>query len=297
MYAYKLFAGEKLVFTDMPEALLEDLRRVAKEIGHTPLVTEYDRLGNFSPSTVRNWLGSWPNALEKAGLAPTGLHRHFWSDQDLQGEIDRLEAELGRPPNFTDIKKLSNISPGTFMRRLGKTCFKDPRFPPIDPNWKLDEVPPEYGAWISGFCAGECSFIVNRGAVEFRVRLRNDDSDILEFIRQTMDLPHPVRPYSNAKRRAKGERAGDECRLSVPNRWTCKLRVIPFFRRFPLRGRKALDFAIFAEAVEFLCARDDAGRFHKRFSAEEEAVLMSLTERIMSLRRGPSVTNDCGDPP
>lgn len=53
------------------EVLLEDLRRVAEELGHSPSMSEYDREGRFSSSNVQARFGRWNAAKERAGLPAT----------------------------------------------------------------------------------------------------------------------------------------------------------------------------------------------------------------------------------
>jgi hypothetical protein len=48
----------------------ENLRSVAKGIGHPPTSVEYQELGEFSVTTAQNVTGSWNNALKAAGFEP-----------------------------------------------------------------------------------------------------------------------------------------------------------------------------------------------------------------------------------
>lgn len=271
------------------ELLIADLRAVAEHLGHAPLVTEYERLGQYSPITIRKSLDAgWRSCLEIAGLTPTIDHRTLWSNEDLEDELSRLRETLGRDPTFVDIKQYSNISYDTFTRRVDRRKIVAPADPPLNPAWSLEAIDPVLGGWIAGFVCGEGSFIVSMTTTEFRVGVRNDDRETLELIAVTLDLPVPVRTYKNTLRRSRGEKVGDEARLSVPNRRVCRARVVPFFDRFPVRGRKGLDFQIFREAILFLSQRDDNGAYHQRFTEHEKATLRDLTERIQALRRDPS---------
>jgi len=272
------------------KSLLDDLKRVARTLGRTPLTTEYERIGKYSTITVRKNFGSWREALEQAGLKPGQANRRLWSDSEVEKELARLTQFLGHAPSYTEIKRYGRISPDTFARRLGRSHFVDPRQPPLSHDWKLENVSVQDGAWISGLATGEGSFSVNNtGSVSFRIGLRADDVGILEFIREVMDFPQAIVKFSNAKRRAHGEKVGDEARLSISNRWVIRLRVIPFFDRFPLRGRKAMDFEIFKEAVNMLCLRDENGHFRQHFSEQEKTRLNELTNALKSLRVDPSV--------
>lgn len=59
-------------YTD--EEILDELRRVASLLGHTPTNKEFKRLGRIDPSTASLRFGRWTAALEEAGLA-TRRHR------------------------------------------------------------------------------------------------------------------------------------------------------------------------------------------------------------------------------
>jgi 5-methylcytosine-specific restriction endonuclease McrA len=61
------------------EALLDDLRRVANEIGRTPPVMVYDEHGNHNSKTLKRRFGNWNNVLQAAGLDPTD-HSEHWKD-------------------------------------------------------------------------------------------------------------------------------------------------------------------------------------------------------------------------
>lgn len=52
--------------------LIEDLQRVADELGRAPTKTEYNERGTASSTTVRRHLGGWAAGLDAAGLEPRG---------------------------------------------------------------------------------------------------------------------------------------------------------------------------------------------------------------------------------
>lgn len=269
--------------------LISDIQYVASELNRAPLISEYDRLGKYTSVTVRKYFGSWLTAIEECGLPATEKHRHFYSDEQIQASIDALTLQLGRPPSYTDIKEYMSISPDTIMRRVGKTCFSDPTKPPIDPSWNLDSISPTDGYWISGLTTGEgCFIITQNGGTEFRIGLRADDIEILNYIQTIMDIPQKVGIYSNQTRRNKGQVVGDEARLHSPNRWVNKLRIVPFFERFPLRGRKQLDFEIFKTCVEFMSQRDTDGRHGKRLTEHEKDFIANARKSLANLRKDPT---------
>jgi hypothetical protein len=102
-----------------------------------------------------------------------------------------------------------------------------------------------------------------------------------------LDLPQNVGTYSNQYRRDKGQVVGDEARLNCANRWVNKLRIIPFFDRFPLRGRKQLDYKLFKECVEFMTQRDLDNRYHKRLDEHEKSFIEKVYRDLQALRTCP----------
>lgn len=109
-------------------------------------------------------------------------------------------------------------------------------------------IDPYFGHWFAGFVDGEGSFLIPRVGKSYRciftLHLRGDDRPILEEIHKTLaigtlcDLP----PY--------GERG-----INPTARWEVvrKQEVIALrdiFLMFPLRAKKATDFAIWSRAVD-----------------------------------------------
>lgn len=273
------------------QELIDDILRVYMELGKAPLTTQYEYLGHFSISRVRSEFGSWRNALVSCNINPTSDNRKINSDSDLINEIDRLTILLGRNPSYTDIKENGTISTDTFVRRLGKSNFKNPKdiLNTLDKNWNVNNISQEHGYTISGFTSGEGCFILrNNGNLSFRIGLRIDDIDILKFIRNIMNLPVEIYTHSNSTRRQQGQKAGDEARLVISNRWIVKERVIPFFDKFSLIGRKQLDYEIFKLGVIFMCNRTENGMNRKRLIESEKQYLNELASKLKSLRKEPS---------
>lgn len=102
------------------ESLIEDIKRVANLYkAETITYEQYNQMGEFSGFTIRNRLGTWENALIKAGLKPTGFITNI-SDIELLNEIERIWIQLGKQPTSNDIKKgLSKYNLCTFTRRFG----------------------------------------------------------------------------------------------------------------------------------------------------------------------------------
>ena len=50
------------------DALLDDLRRVAEQLGEPPTAVQMDKHGDYSVGTYQNRFGRWNRALREAGF-------------------------------------------------------------------------------------------------------------------------------------------------------------------------------------------------------------------------------------
>jgi len=104
------------VYSD--DDLLEDIQRVANEIGRSPTRDEYQRLGNHSGRNIQVRFGGWNAALETAGLEtrePT--HNH---ELCLDG-IDEKTAKqaLQRANNADELRNELDCNKEKALRVLG----------------------------------------------------------------------------------------------------------------------------------------------------------------------------------
>lgn len=103
------------------DELITDLRRVSLELAK-PSITmkEYERLGNYSKAPFARVFGTWPGALEKAGLSPSDNFHPRVSDEKLFRNLERVWIALGRQPAYLDMERpLSDHSVTTYERRFG----------------------------------------------------------------------------------------------------------------------------------------------------------------------------------
>lgn len=117
------------------------------------------------------------------------------------------------------------------------------------------DVPPDFGNWLAGFIDGEGCFstlsISRPGrttpcwACRFTLRLRSDDLGIIQEIREQTGLGSIV------QYRVSRKQAWDSKPVSLWHVFTkCDcLRLIDLLDRFPLRAKKARDYAIWRETV------------------------------------------------
>jgi hypothetical protein len=135
------------------DSLLADMRRSAELLGrHTLTMDEYARVGKAHPSTIQRRFGSWPRALERAGLQPSRSKLGI-SDDELFKNIEEVWISLGRQPKYSDVKiPQSHFSARTYEKRFGSWSNALRKFvewantDPVDqtpdnPDNKLDENP------------------------------------------------------------------------------------------------------------------------------------------------------------
>jgi len=102
------------------EELLDDMRHSAKILGkETITMAEYEERGKAHPSTIQRRFGSWPKALQLAGLQPSRSKIGI-TDDELFENIRSLWMSLGRQPRYSEVKaRSSKFSAGTYENRFG----------------------------------------------------------------------------------------------------------------------------------------------------------------------------------
>ncbi len=112
------------------EMLLDEVRRAARLAGKPVLSTpDFDTHSKVAVGTVRHTLGSWNEALERAGLGhmrfrmdneAARAYRAKHSDEELREEIRRVAQLVGKPfLTKQDFVKYSKIGTTTFRERFG----------------------------------------------------------------------------------------------------------------------------------------------------------------------------------
>lgn len=97
-------------------AYLDELKRLADEIGRSPRRDDMIESGKFSAVAYQNQFGSWNEALQEAELEPN-LRMNI-STIELADELHRLADELGRIPRSSDMDKLGKFHSNTYRRHF-----------------------------------------------------------------------------------------------------------------------------------------------------------------------------------
>jgi hypothetical protein len=101
------------------EELLEDLKRVASELGRsTVTIDQYNERGAFHSTSLARRFGTWLKALDRAGLSKSrNLHI---TNEDLFSNLASVWMGLGRQPRYSDLtSQVSRFSSGTYENRFG----------------------------------------------------------------------------------------------------------------------------------------------------------------------------------
>ena len=152
---------------------------------------------------------------------------------------------------------------------------------PSSSDW-LDRVPDDLGNWVVGFVEGEGSFNVpirrehDRG-LPWRVSLSFNVSQI------GAEVPSLLRSVFGAGTvRGRGDGV---FYFEVTKPKELEERVFPFFDRFPLRGPKRNDLAIFRQVAELI----QSGRHRTTAGVQEALVLRGPMNRGGKRRRTDDV--------
>jgi hypothetical protein len=97
---------------DKEQALLNEIRRVADKLGHTPTSSDIDEHGTYSSSAYRTYFGSLGTALERSGLDEN-------REDDLLETLQSLDERLDRLPKATDLEDVSGVSQHDYIRKFG----------------------------------------------------------------------------------------------------------------------------------------------------------------------------------
>lgn len=101
------------------ESLLDELRRVAKDLGKNSLTkVEFDsRAKGISSSGVEKRFDGWNEAVIRAGLQPS--NRKNIPIDEIFDDIERVWKKLGRRPTYDEFSQLSKFSVAPLVKHFG----------------------------------------------------------------------------------------------------------------------------------------------------------------------------------
>lgn len=158
-------------------------------------------------------------------------------------------------------------------------------FPPMQTG-PYPDVPSDFGHWLAGFIDGEGCFTIDRigkknrtacYACRFSLRLRNDDSPIVDEIHRRTGLGQIVAKALQTNPTWESKPA---VVWQVFSRADC-LGLVALLDRHPLRAKKARDYALWREAV---VVWGTARRTSTGANAPVWARMLELRERLQAVR-------------
>lgn len=128
-------------------------------------------------------------------------------------------------------------------------------------------ITPEFGHWFAGLIDGEgCFYIHKRHGCRFIINLRNDDLPTLQALQRNLGMGR----ISVSRVTPGGGRINPQGVFDISRKADC-LRLTFIFDAYPLRTKKANDYAVWREAV---IAQNQGHRgfttFKERLSAVRE---------------------------
>ena len=102
------------------DQILNELNRVAAMFdGGTLTVEQFKRVATIGPDSVRGRFGSWPQALQAAGIESAN-HGRRYSDQACFENLLRVWQHFGRPPKYQEMNAPPSVVGGkAYMSRWG----------------------------------------------------------------------------------------------------------------------------------------------------------------------------------
>jgi SOS-response transcriptional repressor LexA len=97
--------------------LIDELRRLAKELDRTPTSRDMADQGKYGTATYTHKFGSWNDAVQEAGLEV--VRRRDVPRHDMISEIQRLADELGEPPAVYQMRDQGKLGVTTISREFG----------------------------------------------------------------------------------------------------------------------------------------------------------------------------------
>lgn len=97
--------------------LLQELRRLVRDIDRSPTGADMDEKGAYSTSIYCDRFGSWNESLAKVGAEPHT--RRDIPTSELLDELNSLAKELGHPPTATEMNSMGKFSERPYASQFG----------------------------------------------------------------------------------------------------------------------------------------------------------------------------------
>lgn len=101
------------------EDLIDELHRLADELGKTPSQQDMKEHGKYSFNVYHARFGSWNAAIELIDLEPNTKSSHRIPTETLLDALHRLADERGKTPTEREMDKFGDHAASTYRERFG----------------------------------------------------------------------------------------------------------------------------------------------------------------------------------
>lgn len=98
--------------------LLDEIRRLNKELGQVPTRAEMTNRGSYTLDQYENTFDTWTQAVRKAGLTPRGTSKQSYTREEVLHVLQEIAADLGKVPTSTDINEHGPFSSPTIYKHF-----------------------------------------------------------------------------------------------------------------------------------------------------------------------------------
>lgn len=98
------------------EDILKDIQKVNSKVEGIPIQKDYREYGEYSFGSIEYVVGSWNEALEKAGIEV--INYRGISKEKLKEEIQRLSEVLERCPTSRDMENKGKFAVNTYFKKF-----------------------------------------------------------------------------------------------------------------------------------------------------------------------------------
>jgi len=108
---------------DKEQAILDEIERVAKKLGHIPSTTELQKHDAYPASDYQSYFDSWDEALQQSGIRERFETTSEESNEETsEGMINTLQSlynQLDRIPKTTELPEGCEYTPNDFYTEFG----------------------------------------------------------------------------------------------------------------------------------------------------------------------------------
>lgn len=99
--------------------LIEEMQIAAMALGRQPRMDEMREFGEYSAQVYLNRFGSWPEAVEAAGIEYEDPLKAI-DPNDIIDDVGRVKEKLGKRPSSLDYERHGEYSLNVVKRHIGK---------------------------------------------------------------------------------------------------------------------------------------------------------------------------------